>query len=91
MEGRIKRLERERDYPTNPGPDPETIAHWARLWIEAGMEESQAMALALEFLEYCQATGQDRSFVTLVKLERGKGYVDEDGNGGGEYDDRRKR
>jgi len=55
MEGRIKRLEREWDYPADPGPDPETIAHWARLWIEAGMEESQAMALALEFLEYCQA------------------------------------
>ena len=71
LEGRIKRLERERDYPANPGPDPETVAHWARLWIEAGMEESQAMALALEFLEYCQATGKDKSFVTLMRWERG--------------------
>jgi len=35
------------------------------------MEESQAMALALEFLEYCQATGQDKSFVTLMRWERG--------------------
>ena len=91
MEGRIKRLQREWDHPANPGPDPGMVAEYARLWIEADMEEPQATALALEFLEYCQATGQDRSFVTLVKLERGKGYVDEDGNGGGEYDDRRKR
>ena len=71
MEGRIKRLEREWDYPANPGPDPETVAHWARLWIEAGMEEPQAMALALEFLEYCQATGQGRSFDILMRWERG--------------------
>ena len=71
MEGRIKRLERAWDYPANPGPDPETVAHWASLWIEAGMEESRAMAEALEFLEYCQATGQDKSFVTLMKWERG--------------------
>ena len=77
LEGRIKRLEREWDYPANPGPDPETVAHWARLWIEAGMEESRAMAEALEFLEYCQATGQDKSFVTLMKWERGG----EDDNG----------
>ena len=47
MEGRIKRLEREWDCPANPGPDPETIAHWARLWTEAGMEESRAKAAAL--------------------------------------------
>ena len=38
MEGRIKRLEREWDYPAHPGPDPETIAHWASLWIDAGMD-----------------------------------------------------
>ena len=71
MEGRIKRLEREWDHPANPGPDPETIAHWARLWIEAGMEESRATALAPEFLEYCQATGQEVAFSTLMKWERG--------------------
>ena len=71
LEGRIKRLEREWDHPANPGPDPETVAEYARLWIDAGMEESRARALALEFLEYCQATGQDRSFLTLMKWERG--------------------
>jgi len=41
LEGRIKRLEREwdhPDHPANPGPDPETIAHWASLWIDAGMD-----------------------------------------------------
>jgi len=62
MEGRIKRLERDWDHPANPGPDPETVAHWASLWIEAGMEESQSTAAALEFLEYCQATGQAPTF-----------------------------
>ena len=71
LEGRIKRLERAWAYPANPGPDPETIAHWASLWTSAGVEESRAMALALEFLEYCQATGQDRSFFTLMKWARG--------------------
>ena len=71
LEGRIKRLEREWDHPAHPGPDPETVAHWARLWIEAGMEEPQAMALALEFLEYCQATGQGRSLDILMRWERG--------------------
>ena len=70
-------MEREWDHPAHPGPDPETIAHWARLWIEAGMEESQAMALALEFLEYCQATGQDRSFDILMKWERERGGEDD--------------
>jgi len=72
MEGRINRLEREWDYLAHRGPDPETVELWARLWIEAGLEESRAMALALEFLEYCQATGQDRSMFTLGKWERGK-------------------
>ena len=81
MEGRIKRLEREWDYPANLGPDPEAVAHWASLWIDAGMEESQAMALALEFLEYCQATGQDTSFFTLTKWEREMGGEDDDGPG----------
>jgi len=65
IDGRIKRLEREW---ANSGPDPETVAEWARLWIEAGMEESRAMAEALEFLEYCEATGQEVAFGTLVKL-----------------------
>jgi hypothetical protein len=71
MEGRIKRLEREWDYPANPGPDPETVALWASLWTALGIEESQATALALEFLEYCQATGQEVAFLTLAKWERG--------------------
>ena len=71
MEGRIKRLERERDQPTHPGPDPETVAHWASLWTAAGMEESRATAAALEFLEYCHATGQEVAFSTLMKWERG--------------------
>ena len=71
MEGRIKRLEREWDHPAHPGPDPETIAHWASLWIDAGFEESVAMAAALEFLEYCQATGHEVAFSTLMKWERG--------------------
>ena len=74
LDGRIKRLERERDHPAHPGPDPETVADHARLWIEAGMEESRATALALEFLEYCEATGQDTSFLPWGS---GKGYVDE--------------
>ena len=65
MEGRIKRLEREWDPPAHPGPDPETIAHWASLWIDV------AMAAALEFLEYCQATGHEVAFSTLMKWERG--------------------
>ena len=77
MEGRIKRLEREWDHPANPGPDPETVAEYARLWIDAGMEEFRARALALEFLEYCQATGQDRSFLTLMKWEREMGGEDD--------------
>ena len=71
MEGRIKRLEREWDHPANLGPDPETVAHWASLWTALGIEESRAMAAALEFLEYCEATGQEVAFVTLMKWERG--------------------
>ena len=71
MEGRIKRLEREWDHPANPGPDPETVAHWASLWTALRIEESRAMAEALEFLEYCQATGQEVAFSTLMKWERG--------------------
>ena len=72
MEGRIKRLEREWDHPTNPGPDPEAVAHWASLWTALGIEESRATAFALEFLEYCQATGQEVAFSTLMKWERGE-------------------
>ena len=68
LEGRIKRLEREWDHPANPGPDPETVAHWASLWIDAGLEEPRATALALEFLEYCQATGQAPTIMVLNKL-----------------------
>ena len=70
LEGRIKRLEREWDHPAHPGPDPETVAEYARLWISAGVEESRARAVALEFLEYCQATGQEIAFLTLTKRER---------------------
>jgi len=57
LEGRIKRLERAWDHPANPGPDPETVAHWASLWTALGIEDSRAMAVAREFLEYCQAIG----------------------------------
>ena len=71
MEGRIKRLEREWNHPANPGPDPEAVAHWASLWTALGIEESRAMAEALEFLEYRQATGQEVAFSTLMKWERG--------------------
>ena len=71
MEGRINRLEREWDHPAHPWPDPETVAHWASLWTAAGLEESRATALALEFLEYCEATGQEVAFSTLMKWERG--------------------
>jgi len=79
LEGRIKRLEREWAYPANPGPDPETVAHWASLWIDAGMEESRAMAEALEFLEYCEATGQEIAFLTLTKWQREMGGEDDNG------------
>ena len=67
MEGSIKRLERQRDYPANPGPDPETVSHWASLWIEAGMEESQAKAAALEFLIHCQSIGVMPTITALNK------------------------
>ena len=72
LEGRINRLEREWDHPANRGPDPETVELWASLWITAEIEEPRATALALEFLGYCQATGQDRSMLTMGKWERGK-------------------
>jgi len=94
MEGRIKRLERQWDHPANPGPDPETVAEWARLWIEAGMDESRATALALAFLEYCQATGQAPTWAALLTWVyeddsggRGGENVDEGNGGGGEDDD----
>ena len=79
LEGRIKRLERAWDRPANPGPDPDTVALWASLWTSAGMEESQAMAEALEFLEYCEATGQEAAFLTLTKREREMGGEDDNG------------
>ena len=52
LEGRIKRLERERDHPAYPGPDPETVELWASLFTNAeiGIDESRAKAAALEFL-----------------------------------------
>ena len=52
LEGRIKRLERERDHPAYPGPDPETVELWASLFTNAeiGIDESRAKATALEFL-----------------------------------------
>ena len=62
LEGRIKRLEREWDHPPHPGPDAETVAHWACLWTALGIEESRATALALEFLEYCQIMWQTPFF-----------------------------
>ena len=67
MEGRIKRLEREWDHPAHPGPDPETVAHWASLWIAAGMDESRANAAALEFLIHCQSTREKPTIVALNK------------------------
>ena len=62
-----KRLERQRDHPANPGPDPETVAEWARLWIEAGMEEPRATVAALEFLIHCQSTGVTPTIAALNK------------------------
>ena len=80
MEGRIKRLEREWDHPAHPGPDPETVAHWASLWTAVGIEESRATAFALEFLAYCRTTGQEVAWSTLLTREKGG----EDGDGSGE-------
>ena len=37
LEGRIKRLERERGHPAHLGPDPETVELWASLWAAAGL------------------------------------------------------
>ena len=67
LDGRIKRLERERDHPANLGPAPETVELWASLWTAAGMEESRAKVVALEFLKYCEAMGQAPTFVALMK------------------------
>ena len=67
LEGRIKRLERYWDYPDNPGPDPETVAHWASLWTAAGIEEPRAKAAALEFLIHCQSTGEEPTIAALNK------------------------
>ena len=66
LEGRIKRLERVWDPPGKPWPDPETVELWASLWTAAGLEESRAKGAALAFLEYCQATGQEVAWSTLL-------------------------
>jgi hypothetical protein len=68
QEGRIKRLEHDRDHPACPWPDADTVAEWARYWVEAGMEAPRAMAAALEFLEYCEASGQAPTFFALTTL-----------------------
>ena len=65
MEGRIKRIECKR---ADLVPDPEKVAEWSRYWVEAGMEAPRASAAALEFLEYCEATGQAPTFLALTKL-----------------------
>jgi len=67
LEGRIKRLERQWDHPAHPCPDPETVAHWASLWIDACMEESRAKAATLEFLIHCQSTGVMPTIAALNK------------------------
>jgi len=67
LEGRIKRLESEWDHPAHSGPDPETVAHWASLWTEAGLGESPARAAALEFLVHCQSTGENPAIAALNK------------------------
>ena len=63
LEGRIKRLERERGHPAHLGPDPETV----ELWTAAGIEASQAKAAALEFLAHCQTTEQIATIPALNK------------------------
>jgi hypothetical protein len=67
LEGRINRLEREWDHPAHRGPDPETVAHWASLWIAAESEEPRATAAALEFLAHCQSTEQTATIAGLNK------------------------
>ena len=67
LEGRIKRLERERGHPAHLGPDPETVELWASLWTAAGLEESRAKAAALEFLIHCQSTGEKPTIAALNK------------------------
>ena len=65
---RVSRLEARLAAPgTGPDDDAETVAHWASLWIETGMEKARATTLAQEFLEYCQTTGQT---VTIAVLNR---------------------
>ncbi len=67
LEGRIKRLERERGHPAHLGPDPETVELWASLWTASGIEASQAKAAALEFLAHCQTTEQTATIAALNK------------------------
>lgn len=47
--------------------DPETVAHWASLWVGVGMDEARATTLAQEFLEYCQTAGQTVTIAALNK------------------------
>ena len=51
------------------------MAHWASLWIDAGMEESQAKAAALEFLIHCQSTREKPTFTVLNKWAHCDGAV----------------
>ena len=67
LEGRIKRLERERGHPAHLGPDPETVELWASLWTAAGVDESRANAAALEFLIHCQSIGVMPTITALNK------------------------
>jgi len=67
LEGRIKRLERERGHPAHLGPDPETVELWASLWTAAGLEESRAKAAAPEFLAHCQTAEQTATIAALNK------------------------
>ena len=67
LEGRIKRMEHEWDRQASPRPDPETVAEYVYLWIDAGLEESRAKAAALEFLIHCQSTGVTPTIAALNK------------------------
>ena len=67
LEGRIKRLERERGHPAHLGPDPETVELWASFWTAAGLEESRAKAAAPEFLAHCQTAEQTATIAALNK------------------------
>ena len=51
------------------------------MWIAAGLEEPRALALALEFLEYCQMMGKAPTFGYLVMWLEGNIGSGEDGGG----------